>query len=99
MYTACLFSKIGPCDRVTPPLPLVLALLLGRLVAHDKLVLAVEWNPNVENMLASGGRDGAIHIWRLDQEEDTGQATTHCTQRNAQGAFVSQCVRAGPSMG
>lgn len=38
---------------------------IRRIVAHDRLVLSVRWHPQDPNRLASGGRDGAIHVWNL----------------------------------
>ena len=36
-----------------------------KIVAHNGLVLAVDWHPDDRNKLASGGRDKTIKIWNL----------------------------------
>jgi hypothetical protein len=41
---------------------------VSRMVAHDRLVLALRWHPSDPNCLASGGRDGAIHVWDLSKQ-------------------------------
>ena len=40
---------------------------ISKLTAHNGIVLAIDWHPTQDDIIASGGRDRWIHVWNISK--------------------------------